>query len=179
MDTTEIIILTTIFNIIMSGLIGGIVIYTLQKKIDATIQKSLFEHQTKFTRSYEKTVETLENLCKKLAVCARGFREMAVQAVSFYQDIRKELNVDVAYYENNRLQLEDFFNYLEENRYALPGKLVHQITSIYINVNNLHQALPIALPFYDFNNRWELIRLFLIGTPLDSKVNWEQPDFPS
>jgi len=49
MDTMQTIILTRIVNIIITVLVGGVVIYTIQKKIDATIQKSLFEHQTRMT----------------------------------------------------------------------------------------------------------------------------------
>lgn len=74
MDATQTIILTTIFNLVISGLVGGIVIYTLQKKIDATIQKSLFEHQTKFARNYPKAMEGLEAFYKKYLKFAEDFK---------------------------------------------------------------------------------------------------------
>lgn len=37
-EPTQAIILMTIVNTIITGLVGGIVIYTVQKKIDASIQ---------------------------------------------------------------------------------------------------------------------------------------------
>lgn len=65
MNTTETIILTTIINVIITGLVGGIIIYAIQKKIDAATQKSLFEHQVKFSRAYPKTLEVLDALYQK------------------------------------------------------------------------------------------------------------------
>src|SRR5687767_9786646 len=65
------IILITIINAIMTGLVGGIIIYVLRKKIDAAIQKSLFEHQIKFPKIYPKTLEVLEAYTQKVINCSR------------------------------------------------------------------------------------------------------------
>jgi hypothetical protein len=61
----QVVILTSVVNLITTGVFLGIVIYVIQKKIDANIQKSLFEHQTKFARLHEKRAEVLETLYKK------------------------------------------------------------------------------------------------------------------
>jgi hypothetical protein len=76
METTQTLILFTIFNIIFTGLVGGIVIYVIQKKIDATIQKSLFEHQTKFSAIHSKRVETLETLYQKFIIYKTDFENI-------------------------------------------------------------------------------------------------------
>src|SRR5688500_2402911 len=75
MDPTQTIIRTSLINIITSGRVGGIVNYTLQTQIDATIQKALFEHQTKFTINHAKAVETLENLYQKFVAFSNAMNE--------------------------------------------------------------------------------------------------------
>jgi len=86
MDTTETIILTTIINIIITGLVGGIIIYRIQKKIDATIQKSLFEHQTKFVRNHQKRVEALEALYNEIVSFEKlmSFQEVVFSCIFNY-----------------------------------------------------------------------------------------------
>src|SRR6266545_2089759 len=124
MDTTQTVILISIVNIIITGLVGGIVIYRIQKKIDATIQKSLFEHQTKFARSYPKSLEVLEQYNQKVLTCSRlsfkvGYRalelslghEVGDDVVERDRDaLEKSVNECREYFENNRIHLSDLVN---------------------------------------------------------------------
>src|SRR5688500_12899013 len=133
MDTTEQILLITIFNIIFTGLVGGIVVYTIQKKIDATIQKSLFEHETKFSRNYEKRVEVLETLYQKFMVFRDAQKKVGVKVHGFVRgpseidlELHLEPNTDLSpenYFEMEfdlSSKLGDFWHYYEINRLYLP-----------------------------------------------------------
>jgi len=124
MDTpltaTQIIILTSIVNVIISGLVGGVVIYVIQKKIDATIQKSLFEHQTKFARSHEKTVETLEILHQKYSLFARMCNVMIGE---------KDAGRKTAVFD----QLIDFWGYFLENRMYIAENVEDDMQEIFMN----------------------------------------------
>ena len=90
MDPTQTIILTSIVNIIITGLVGGIVIYTVQKKIDATIQKFLFEHQTRFSRDYTRKVEVLGTLYQKYLVFADTIHQMIHESAKSPKELGTE-----------------------------------------------------------------------------------------
>jgi hypothetical protein len=126
MNPTQVIILTTIFNVIFSGLVGGIVIYTLQKKIDTTIQKSLFEHQTKFKLSYAKAAETLETLFKRFV----AVRDVVSEAIDLWKRSRPEDRLLDTKMDHARELMRDFWKYYRDNRLYLSDEVTSHLDSL-------------------------------------------------
>ena len=119
-------ILISIFNIVFTALVGGIVIYIIQKKIDATIQKSLFEHQTRFTLGHTKAVETLEHLYKKFVVFNGVVNEsIMLRRRSGRDDRQWQEKSDQA-----EVLLREFESYYKNNRLFLPGEISESINDI-------------------------------------------------
>lgn len=138
MDTIETIILTSIVNIIITGLVGGLVIYRIQKKIDATIQKSLVEHQIKFSKIYPRTLEILETYYRKLSDCSRlsyrlGYRIM--ESLSGENTLEDEKTI------KDRDELlaaaRDFRAYFQTNHIYLPSALIDELEEINERAGNL------------------------------------------
>lgn len=145
MDTAQAIILMTIVNTIITGLVGGIVIYTVQRKIDATIQKSLFEHQTKFTRNYNKKVEVLENLYKRVSAFNDSFRNLIFQSFDFDNELRINTNVLIKC-EYLIPLIDEASEYYRENLFDLPEGIVDFVGEITIAM----RAIPAVLEMFDF-----------------------------
>ncbi len=133
MDATQIILLTSLFNIIISGLVGGIVIYTLQKKIDATIQKSLFEHQTKFAIIHPKTLEVLETLYQKFVQCAKSFSPVLIDV---FETHRNNSQINFHKHKDLELQLHDTGKYFLNNRLFLPASINAEIDGMFDSFSN-------------------------------------------
>jgi hypothetical protein len=87
MNTVTVIIITALINVVVTSVIGGIIVYLIQKKIDA----SIFRNQTKFMRSHEKMVETLENLYKYYV----EFRDVCIRLMEKkYYDVDEKTLTD-------------------------------------------------------------------------------------
>jgi len=190
MDATQIILLTSLFNIIISGLVGGIVIYVIQKKIDATIQKSLFEHQTKFSAIHPKRMEALENLCRKFVVYQTEFRTMILNAFRVdYVDkhgktqIKKNRGIEETVKQictvvsggmlDNEKKFTDFRTYFETNRIFLAPPTCTEIDNILSRHDSIEWAMQIYLEDVpveglEFSRR-EIKELFKIEIDADSE----------
>ncbi len=129
METTQTIILISIFNIIFTALVGGVVIYVIQKKIDATIQKSLFEYQTKFSRNYPKRVETLETLYQKLLLYIKTFQYVMLPEINLA--MKNGSPIDFSKYKEANLYSDDAGKYFLNNRLFLQADTVVEIEEIF------------------------------------------------
>ena len=125
MDTIAIIIFTAFANIIITSIVSNLIFYRYQKKIDATIQKSLFEHQIKFSRIYPKTLEVLETYNQKTLYCSRlssKFGDEIIKAISEKDTFQAE-EIKTKHDELYGA-LVDFRKYIEDNRLHLPNALI-------------------------------------------------------
>ena len=150
MDTTQAIILIFIVNTIITGLVGGIVIYTIQKKIDATIQKSLFEHQTKFARIHQKRVETLETVYRKFLNFAEGFTGSVLKALNYgiaSNEVTKINMDDFEDFDDHREEIEDCWTYFMNNRLFLSANASKELRNILRGA----QSMPIIIDYMLFN----------------------------
>ena len=156
MDATEVILLTALVNIIITGLISGVVIYRIQRKIDSSfaekiekmrsnLQLSNFEQQTKFARNHEKAVEVLETLLQKFIDFKMGFNHMvlASQRTTFSleraQTFLTEDDIDSKY--------EIFISIMDyhaRNRHVLPISTIIAIQKVFASVNTLFLLTRIA-----------------------------------
>lgn len=128
MDTTETILLTALINIIITGLISGVAVYRIQRKIDAAFQQSLFEYQTKFVQIHAKRVETLENLYKKFLLYIKTFQfDMSPEINAGLNDS----SIDFSKYEEAKSYSDDAGKYFLNNRLFLPSDIVVEIEKIF------------------------------------------------
>ena len=140
MDPTQAIILTTIFNVVFTSLVGGIIIYTLQKKIDATIQKSLFEHQTKFTINHTKTIETLDTLYKKFV----AFYSAITDLIAARRHSREE-DWGGHQREQARTLLQDLWKYYKDHHLYVPGEITDKLDGFDIITEKILLIIEMAL----------------------------------
>lgn len=135
-------ITTIIVTVLGNAIVTGIIVYFIQKKFEAKLQKSLFEHQTKFSRTYPKTLEVLETLHQKLLNYSSSCSVLMYQIeskISGWQAILSD--------EEFRTKEQDLLTkfagcsaYLDENRIYIPDRSIGELENI---INELH-----ALDFY-------------------------------
>jgi len=156
MDTTQTIILTSIVNIILTGLVGGIVIYVVQKRIESSFTKKLeefkaslaysnFEQQTRFVSAHTKRIETLQVLYKKLVLYSESYVELIWQTNRCYNSLQKT-NSTPSDYERIFEKLIDFHMFHIENHLFLPDDVAKEIDLLYSNVESLHEMAYWNLP---------------------------------
>jgi hypothetical protein len=143
-------------QIVVTFIVGGLVIYFIQKKIDkanaqqlekfkADLQLANFEQQAKFTSSHAKTVETLQTLYKKLALYVAGCHEL-IQRTSAYLYAGGEKNVSTSEYEKLSVYLTEFWAYFIENRIFLPDDTDQKVQAIYTWIKFVHEEAYQNLP---------------------------------
>ena len=164
MNTAETVILVSIFNIVFTALVGGIVIYVVQKKIDAAIQKSLFEYQTKFLRTYPKTLEILEALHKKFGLFINAF----------IVTIREGNDLEVTYQDASE-KLKAFRDFCDSNRLYLTPDLMDELNSIY------QRSFSVLIFCHEFIKSIDYLAPTWVdhwAIGLDFQDGWFSPDKP-
>ncbi len=153
MDTTTTLVLTILANAIVTG----IIVYVFQKRIEnsfarsmeefkAEIQLSVFEQQIKFTRNYEKMVDTLETLCRHYGDFAESLQNQIGEAGKFYSHPRKKGNpLDNLDLSHAFDKLDVFWRYFETNRFYLPNEIVKEISNVYHNSFTILGLVAFAL----------------------------------
>lgn len=132
MDTTAAIILMTIFNVVFTGLVGGIIVHVIQRRIDATIQKTLFEYQARFTRDFSKTLEVLENLNNRFLNFRNLFNLFVLSYRPWGEDLEEEtpnpeLKSKIA---DIYTAMMEFSSYFKSNRLFLSYELINEVWDI-------------------------------------------------
>jgi len=121
MDTIGLIILTAFINIVVTSIVSNMIFLRYQKKIENSFATLLFEHQTKFVRNYEKSVETLEMLNKKYVIFSDTLNNL----------ISKQVLLTDKEGEDLANKLNDFWNYFRANRLFLPENYIDAIWKIH------------------------------------------------
>ena len=145
MDPITLMLLTVVANAIVTG----IIVYLIQKRIErsytrqmeefrANIQKSLFEHQIKFSKVYPKTLEVLEIYNQKIFDCSRlsfklGYRIMA--AIS--GDNTSEAEMIEKEHDELLAAARDIKTYFENNHLHLPDVIIDELEEINNRATNL------------------------------------------
>ena len=185
--TIQIIILTFIVNTISTGLVGGIVIYSVQKKIDATIQKSLFEHQTKFSQIHAKRVEALEGLYQKFVLFDKAFADLALKATDYRVPSEESEIVDREAYAkvvDNEvgdidLKLAEFRTYLMNNRLFLSAHSTDELEKILLSVSMMPSLIYFVAHSNEPQNVEYLNRTINASRHRNlSQLDSEKPNFP-
>lgn len=146
---------------VLTATFSGIVVYFVQKRIESAysskleefrvnLQKSLFEHQTKFVRHHTKAVETLELLYQKLIVISNRYEELVDSAISFYKQNQKFvqpmdlrlLGLNPKDIDDLHSKSKDFFSCFDSNRLYFPASSIREIIGIRKRIDILIQLLP-------------------------------------
>jgi len=150
--TETAIILTALVNFMVTGLIGGLLLYRIQKRIDisfaekleqfkASLQKSSVEHQIKFSITYPKTLEILETYRKKLVHYSNVLEKShstvneALSKSEMLSDENCQRMIDEIYG-----ALTEFYIYSQENRLYLPDELVLELRDISYKVESMNSV---------------------------------------
>lgn len=125
---------------IITGLISGIAVYRIQRKIDSSFAEKLeklkadlaysnFEQQTKFVKVYQKRIEILRDLYQKFKVFCDTLTEWVFEIIKL-----KEKNISVDPMEKGLIapaKLNDFAKYFDANRHDLPDSINREINRIW------------------------------------------------
>ena len=187
-----------ILTVLANAIVTGIIVYFFQKKFEANLQKSLFEHQTKFSRNYAKQVETLETLYQNYIIYKTDFNNMTLEAMraDFIDEHGKtQLRKLSGFFEErveqrfkqistavssriaeNGLKFKDFKTYFENNSIFLSPdtcSVIHNILDRYFMMEWAMQIFLDDVPeeFVD-NARRYIKELFEI----DMKSDLERPE---
>jgi len=137
MDTISIIILTAVINAFVTGAIGGIIIYRIQKKIDNTY----FQQQTKFVRNHEKTAEALDNIYKKYTDFEGSFSKVIFhKSIEYSKHLRDSThNIILTDDEENlyKNDLDKFVEHFYKNRNYLSQEAIKNLEDIHRDSQNL------------------------------------------
>jgi len=148
MDTLSIIILTAVINAIVTGTIGGIILYRIQKRID----NSYFEYQTKFSLNHPKTVETLKTLYQKF-IASNKATEEAIWKSRKLGTIKDAGNWSTEY-DSFLDTRKDFENYFDDNRIFLTAKLVETVSHLKRRTEWMHISICLeSVLKFVFNHR--------------------------
>ena len=141
MDTLSIIVLTAVINALVTGTIGGIVLYRIQKRID----NSYYEYQTKFTINHAKSVETLKTLYQKFIAFNNALDEFISE--KRYARLKPKKNEQSQEKHNREKMLADFKDYFRENRLFLPDRLADNIAKLCSHAEWLSLMVGVGLMF--------------------------------
>ncbi len=166
MNTTiSIIILTAVINALVTGIIAGIAIYRIQKKID----HSYFQQQTRFVKSFEKMSETLETIYKKFTEFKLGLVRYLFDVVSACESTDEPMVINTEEKYKHAGKLDDFNDYFMQNRLYLPSDISEKLQKIvYVELMllgliehaaNIHNDENLRSSAFVVNNVIELLNL--------------------
>ena len=121
---------TIIVTVLANAVVTGIIVYFVQKKFEVRLQKSLFEYQTRFSKTYQDRVETLANLYQKFTVYRIDFSHMVEEGSKLGYRPEKLSEAVSTLIEENRRKYEDFTKFYENNRLYLSDSTCAQVDGI-------------------------------------------------
>ncbi|MBN8579755.1 MAG: hypothetical protein J0L96_03720 [Anaerolineae bacterium] len=150
---------TILFTSLTSAIVTGVVVYLIQKSIEnsfnkrleefrANIQYTLFEQQTKFTRTYQKKIETLEALHQKIFLFLKNSHKLAevtknILSASPGKGKERNAEIDEAT-EKVSAAYFDYLHFYAENRLFLPDKSIEVIEGINLKLGILFLFLTLS-----------------------------------
>ncbi|HMX17683.1 MAG TPA: hypothetical protein PLN79_14785 [bacterium] len=145
-----------VFTSLTSALITGVIVYLIQKSIEnsfnkkmeefrASIQYTFFEQQTKFTRTFQKKIETFEVLHQKLNLLGQSMNSLAnlIKNEITASSQKKSEEYDKAT-ETVSTSYLDFLHYYTENRLYLPDQSIETIEKISTKVGMLSMLIGLS-----------------------------------
>ncbi len=165
---------------IVTVLLAGGILFIFQKKIENSFAKSLFEHQTKFSKTYKDRMETLENLYQKFTIYKVDFSHMVEEASKLgYFPEKFSTTVSTMIMENRR-KYEEFRTYFASNRLYLSDNTCTEIHHLLARHDLMDMAIymffdDIPEGFIKVGNN----AIKALNFEVDSKSDFERPDFLS
>jgi hypothetical protein len=121
---------------VVTVLLAGGVLFIFQEKIKASVARSLFEHQTKFSRAFPKTLEILEIYIQKVNKASELVSDFVClfEPASSDTDDTEKLHLQE---EVSKIQIEfsqtslDAAQYIRANRLFLSDEILAQVEQLY------------------------------------------------
>lgn len=173
-------ITTIVVTVLANAVVTGIIVYLIQKKFEVKFQKSLFEHQTRFSRIYQDRVETLANLYQKFTTYKKDFSHVVEEASKLgYRPERISTTVS-ALIQENRQKYDDFASYFENNRLYLSDSTCAQIYDLIAR----HDLMGMAIFMFSDDIPEGFIKVAnnairTLKFEIDIESDFEKPDFLS
>lgn len=140
----QLIILAVVADLIVTGFIIGIVIYYFQKRIDASIQKSFFEYQTKYSRSYPKMLEIVDGFVQKyfeLEGLLQQQRDLLFTPSKQSKNYDEQIAVRGRIEQDTQNAISELQSYLAKNRMYLPDSTANELATTLSDLRTLHLDL--------------------------------------
>ena len=162
-DLNTVDISTIVFTSLTSAVISGVVVYLIQKSIEnsfikkmeefrASIQYSLFEQQTKFTKNYQKSTETILIFHQQLVVLRSDFDSY----INLYKKIEETKKSS-----KNNILLNEQLDKLYKDWSDL-----HQLK----DKNSIHLTQELSMKISELTTKVNLFLLYLSSTQISKKA---------
>lgn len=158
MDTVSVIVISALVNLLMTGLVGGVIIYRFQKDIDTSynkqmeefkinLQKISFEQQTKFVRNHEKMVETLETTYQRFSDYRLEINRLLLNKLTSLAS-GEELNLDNEL-RDSFTKADKLYEYFVHNSIHLLQDVSVEIMGILTKTKLLYSVINMGLMLID------------------------------
>ena len=144
-------ILTALVDLIVVGVIGGVVIYFVQQKISAsiqrTIQESLIEYQMTYSINFPKQIEVLEELIKQFSKMYESVRSESIELAASFQTPSRPTTQEILDHQRVSYALfDDLRKYYWQNRFVLPPSSAKTLDTL---MEDLADTINILRQFWD------------------------------
>jgi hypothetical protein len=171
---------------VVTVILSGVILFLFQERIKTSLAKSLYEHQTKFSRNYEKQVETLETLYKKYLLFDEAFTDMVWTATDYrVTSVDKEIKIDFDAFNivtEINLTLDEFREYFMNNRLFLSAYSIAEVEKILWGISimpTLIFSISLANEPDDVESLNRIIKSHSHISPIKlSPLDAEKPNYP-
>ncbi len=120
-------ILLMVLTVAANALVTGIIVFIFQKRMESSIVRKNFEHQVKFSKFYNKSLEVIETLRQKMILFSVAVLESNIElsSILFSWEERQENSCYEGWLNNQRKKdlydiLRDLIKYKDENIIYIP-----------------------------------------------------------
>lgn len=176
---------------IVTVLLTGVILFVFQKQIEALFARQMekfraklqyenFEHQTKFSKTYQNRVETLANLYQRFIIYKADFNHMVHEASKLGYSPEKISSTVSAMIVENRQKYEEFRMHFENNRLYLPDNICTAIQDLLVR----HDLMYMAIHMFSDNRPEGFIKvgndaIKALGFDVNVESDFERPEFLS
>jgi uncharacterized membrane-anchored protein YhcB (DUF1043 family) len=169
-------ILTALVDLLVVGVIGGIVIYFVQQKISASIQRaiqeSLIEYQTTYSTNFPKQIEILEELIKRFSELHDSVRSEAMELAGSFELPWQPTAQEISNHQQlSYVVFDDLRKYYWQNRFVLPPSSARELDML---MDDLSDTINILRQFWDvlkLEKRTEYVKSWLPGLVKSGKIH--------
>jgi hypothetical protein len=135
-------------------ILAGVILFIFQERIKTSLAKSLYEHQIRFSTTYQKRVEVAETLYRKFLVLSDTMEAI----MHTFRDVKKGMPGmkqfdDKEYFLKCDTEIEDrfddFWNYYRNNRIYFSEEHTDIVQKVYQRVSFIKNVMWTIIDNYD------------------------------